>query len=330
MTRLLRSSVLIIVAFIYVIGSGACSSIPNTPALTPVTVQLQWTHQAQCAGFYAASQNGDYAAEGLAVTFMEGGAQVDNLTPVLDGRAQFGVAIAAQLITARALGQPLRAIAVEYRRSPIVFFALADSGITRPQDFAGKKIRAPVSVIATLQAMTSRVGITPDQYTAVDLPSDINLFKSGDVPVWSGYLNVFVFQVQQAGIKINVIYPDDYGVHFYADSIFARDDFIQAHPDLVTRFLRASLKGWTYAVENPDKIGPMVQKYNPQADPSLENARMTASLPLLNTGEDHIGWMKPEVWAGMEQTLRAQGVVTQSLDITQVYTLQFLQAIYGN
>jgi NitT/TauT family transport system substrate-binding protein len=321
---------MLLAAFVFGIGSGACASAPNTPALTSATVQLQWVHQAQFAGFYAADQKGRYAAEGLAVTFIEGGAQVDNLAPVLAGRTQFGVATAEQLIAARAKGQPLRAIAINYRRSPSVFITLAESGITRPQEFAGKKIRAPASVIATLQAMTARVGVTPDQYTVVDLPSDLTAFRSGEVPVWNAFLNTFVIQIQQAGIKINIIYPDDYGVHFYADCIFARDDFIAAHPDLVTRFLRATLQGWTYAVENPDKIGPLVQKYNPKADPNLENAKMTASLPLVNTGEDHIGWMKPGVWAAMEQTLRAQGVVTQSVDITQVYTLQFLQAIYGN
>ena len=64
-----------------------------------------------------------------------------------------------------------------------------------------------------------------------------------------------VVVVQRAGYKINLIYPDDYGVHFYGDTIFARDDFIAANPDLVRRFLRASLKGWTYAVENPAAAG---------------------------------------------------------------------------
>ena len=55
---------------------------------------------------------------------------------------------------------------------------------------------------------------------------------------------------------------------------------------------------------------------------------MAASLPLINTGEDHIGWMKPDLWAGMEKTLREQGVLTTPLDVTQVYTMQFLQEIY--
>jgi hypothetical protein len=68
--------------------------------------------------------------------------------------------------------------------------------------------------------------------------------------------------------------------------------------------------------------------YNPAADAALETSKMTASIPLVNTGEDFIGWMKPEVWAGMEQTLREQGVLTGPLDVTQVYTMQFLEEIY--
>jgi NitT/TauT family transport system substrate-binding protein len=75
-------------------------------------------------------------------------------------------------------------------------------------------------------------------------------------------------------------------------------------------------------------IGALVQKYNPNADAELENAKMIASIPLINTGEDHIGWMKSEVWSGMEKTLREQGLLTQPLDVTQVYTLQFLNEIF--
>ena len=55
---------------------------------------------------------------------------------------------------------------------------------------------------------------------------------------------------------------------------------------------------------------------------------MTASIPLVNTGEDFIGWMKPEIWSAMQQTLRDQGVLTKALNIEQVYTLQFLEEIY--
>jgi NitT/TauT family transport system substrate-binding protein len=314
---------------IIVVLSACNPAAKPTPALTPIMVQLQWTHQAEFAGFYTADQNGYYAAEGLAVTFVPGGATVDNLAPVLDGRAQFCVATAEQLIIARGEDKPLRAFATLFRRSATVFISLASSGITRPQDFAGKTIRAPAVLAATLHAMTTREGVTPDQYSEVaNLPTDVALFATGDVPVWGAYINTLLVMVQQAGIPINIIYPDDYGVHFYGDSLLATEDFIAKNPDLVLRFVRASLKGWKYALENPEKMGVMVQKYAPGADPSMENKKMIASLPLIDTGEDRLGWMKPEIWAGMEQTLRELGVLKQPVDAAQLYTMQFLEAIY--
>jgi NitT/TauT family transport system substrate-binding protein len=318
------------IVLLIVTSLAACAPATTpTTALTPVTVQFSFAHSAEFAGFYAAEQKGYFTAEGLQVTFVGGGPQVDFIAPVVNGSAQFGIAQPADLILARADGKPVRSIATIYRRSPIVFFTHADSGITRPQDFVGKKIRGALAGDQTLRAMMARVDIKPDQYEIVYLPSDVTLFASREVPVWVGFVNVFALEVQRAGYKINIIYPDDYGIHFYADVLITTDDLIAKNPDLVRRFTRAVLKGWTYAVENPMTIGALVQKYKLDADPALESAKMIASLPLVNTGEDYIGWMKPEIWAGMEKTLREQGVLTKPGDVTQVYTMQFLQEIYG-
>ncbi len=257
----------------------ACTptTAPAQP-LTPITVQLLWTHNAQFAGFYAAEKKGYYADEGLAVALLEGGPTVDYLTPIANGAAQFGDAGADELILARAVGKPLRVLATIYRRSPTAFVTLADLGITCPQDFVGKTIRITPQVAAPFHAMMARVGIRPDQYSEANLPSDLAPFASKQVPVWSVYMNNSAVTMQQAGYQLNFIYPDDYGVHFYADSIFTSDEFLAKNPDLVRRFVRATLKGWTYAVENPTVIGPLVLQYTPQADAALENAKMTAAL----------------------------------------------------
>ncbi|HSL44769.1 MAG TPA: ABC transporter substrate-binding protein [Anaerolineales bacterium] len=318
------------ILLLLVLGLPACQPASNNAApLTPVSVQLSFTHQAEFAGFYAAAQQGFYEEEGLDVTFLEGGPEVDFIAPVANGTAEFGVAQPADLILARAAGMPVRAIAVIYRRSPIVFFSLADSGITRPQDFVGKRIRSTTTIDRTLRAMMSRLDIAPDQYEIVYLPSNVAQFASGQVPVWGGLMNLFALEVQQAGHTINIIYPDDYGIHFYANTLITTDELIAADPDLVLRFTRATLNGWTYVVENPEAVGKFVQEYNPNADPQLEIEKMTASIPLVNTGEDFIGWMKPEVWAHIEQTLREQNVLTGLLRVEDVYTLQFLEEIYG-
>jgi len=318
---------LAILSLAAVLSLAGCAP-PPTPLPTPITVQLAWTHQAQFAGLYAAESNGLYAAEGLAVSFVEGGVEVDKLAPVLAGTAQFGVASADELILARSQGLPVRALATIFRRSPIIFVSDAKLNFTRPQDFVGKTIRVSANVVATLRAMMAWVGIGPDQYTVVYLPSDLALFDSGDVPVWGIFSSSFGVTLKQAGYQLNTVYPDDYGVHFYGDTLFTTDAYAAAHADQVLRFVRASLAGWTYAIENPEAMPAVVQQYAPAADPAIEDAQMLANLPLVNTGEDHIGWMKPDAWAAMAVTLRTQGVLTQTLDVTQVYTLQYLEEIY--
>jgi NitT/TauT family transport system substrate-binding protein len=319
--------VLILLIVFLIAGQPACNP-KASKTITPIMVQLSWSHWAEFAGLYAADQNGYYAAERLAVTFIQGGSNVNNLASVLDGRALFGIASAEQLIAARAQGKKLTALAAVYRRSPTVFFTLARSGITRPQEFAGKTIRVTNTYIPTLHAMLGKFGITPDQYREVNLPSDIAMFASGEVPIWGAYSNGMPILVQRAGYSINIIYPDDYGIHFYGDVIFATEQTVSQQPDLALRFVHASLKGWTYAIENPALAGQLVSAYEPKADLALENLKMTATLPLVNTGVDQLGWMKPETWTGMEQTLRQQGVLTAPLDINQVYTMQFLEEIY--
>ncbi len=301
-----------------------------TPAadLTEVTVQLKWLHQSQFAGFYAADQNGYYSEEGLKVNFIEGGPTLDLENSVLGGQAQFGITGAENLIAAREKGEALQAIAVIYRRNPLVFMTLADSGITRPQQFAGKKIQYNATTGLILHAMLANVGVLQGDYSEVDVGGDLEPFYSGQVQVWNAWINNEVLTAIADGYEINIIYPDDYGIHFYSDTLFATEDTISTRPDLVLRFLRATLKGWTYAIENPDLVATMISKYNPNTDLQHQSEQMTASLPLINTGQDHIGWMKLETWSGMEQTLREQGVLTAPLIVNNVFTMQFLEEIY--
>jgi NitT/TauT family transport system substrate-binding protein len=309
------------------ISMSACG-LRQSAALTPVSVQLSWTHQAQFAGFYAADQKGYYGDEGLAVTFLEGGPSMVLMDGVVNGKAQFGVLPAEQVILARASGQPVKAIGAVFQRSPRVYVALAGSGIRSQYDFAGKTISINKGGLPLLLAMMKRIGITPEQYNVVDNTADMQTFYDGKMDVRSVYLTNEVVAARNAGYHLNIIYPDDYGIHNYADTIYTTDALIAANPELALRFLRATLKGWTYAIEHPQEAGALVTRYQPETDGKLENDKMAASLPLVNNGEDPIGWMQAEIWNGMEKMLREQGVLTQTLDVQQTYTMQFLDGIY--
>ena len=295
----------------------------------PIILQLPWTHQATYGGFYVADQRGYYAAEGLKVQYLEGGPKADPITPVLDGRAQFGVTGAAELLIARAAGKPVRAVATIFRRSPVVFIAKAESGIASPEDFVGKTIRLTSVDATSFHAMMKRVGIASDQFRVVNLPSDVKRFAAGEADVWSLYVNGLAVVLEQAGFKLNYIYPDDYGVHFYADTLFTTDSTVAAKADLVLRFTRASLKGWNVAVAEPNIVGPMVRVYSAKVDPAAETLKMKASQALVNTGEDRIGWMKEKRWSDMAAMLQEEALMPGAVKAADVFTLRFLREIYG-
>jgi NitT/TauT family transport system substrate-binding protein len=311
---------------ISLLGQSGCQRQSSTPP-TPITVQLKWNHSAQFAGLYAAQDQGYYAEEQLDVRFLEGGGIVDLITPVVNGAADFGMVSGMEVVLGAAGGDPIQAIAVIYRRTPFVYFASTDSGINRPEDFAGKTIQVPPRSRPIFYTILSHVGLTP-QDTIESQQTGLAPFYAGEVDVAVGYITTQVPEVRRQGYDLNVIFPDDYGVHIYDDTLFTTSDLIANNPDLALRFVRATLRGWTYALEHPDEAAALVQQYNPEANVANEIEALVASVPYVNTGEDYIGWMSQQTWNEMAETFRQHGVLTRTVEIESIYTMQFLEEIY--
>jgi len=294
-----------------------------------VSVQLKWVHQAQFAGFYVAQERGYYADENIEVSFIEGGPGIEPVEQVVIGQADFGVGAPEAILMRGSQGEPLVAIATIYRRNPLAFVALADSGIGRPADFLGR-IAAIASSDGELQfaAMMRRLGLDINQVRIVPYSYDYSPFCSGEVDITIGSATGGLIRLRQQGYQVNLIWPSDYGVHLYADTLMTTDQLIAENPDLVTRFLRATLRGWREAIEDPETAATITLKYAKEADAELQTQMMEASLPLIHTGKDHIGWMRAEVWQGMHDILLEQGILEGTLDVGDVYTMEFLESIY--
>lgn len=312
-----------------------CSVSEQAKPPDEVRVQLKWVHQAQFAGFYVAREKGYYAKENIKVTFLEGGQGIDIAQRVVSGDADFGVLTPEFIYVQRSRGVPLTAIAAIYRRSAAVFVSLADSGIVRPSDFMGKTVAAgdPAgsqkdletqfhSMMKKLALDVSRVNIVPydPAYTA---------FYKGEVEVTPCYSTGGLIKMRRKGLKLNLIWPSDYGIHFYSDTLATTERLISEKPDLVTRFLRATLRGWQEAMEDYRQAVNITLKYAQAPDPELQTAMMEAMLPLVHTGEDRIGWMKAGVWQDMYGILREENLLAGPIDVNRAYTMQFLKAIYG-
>jgi len=313
-----------------IIMSG-CSRKVEKP-LDKVTVQLAGAHSSRFAGLYAAEQKGFYTEEGIELTLQpcNNDTTADTISAVIDGRADFGIHRAGALLNSVAQGSAITTIAVIFRHDPRVFITMPGSGITRPREFPGHTIRAlaPGTGEITWQAMMSRLGLDPDSVTQITAGPDLSPFLSGKIDIWPCYLTDEVLTLRKRGYDVNIILPDNYGVHLYGDSLFAGDRLIDEDPGLVLRFLRATLRGWQWAIKNIEEAGMLSLKYDPAMDAAHQAAVMRTGSPLIYNGDGPIGSMRADVWQGMQQMLLEQGILVEPVEPDRVFTMEFLQKIY--
>ncbi len=268
-----------------------------------VTVQLKWIHQNQAAGLYAADQKGFHAEENIDVDFKPGGPGISIdmvIAEFISGESTFAIRGGDEFHQARAEGKPIVAIAVIYQRNPWVYMSLQATGIKQPQDLVGKRLMvAPQAGIQHL-VFLDKVGIDPSSIEiAPDYERGMTRLTSGQIDV---QLSVGVgprLEFEEKGYELNYIWVEEYGIHFYADTIAAAEQLIQQDPDLVERFLRAPMKGWRYAIENPAEAVDMTLQHNATLDRDHQVGMMAAHTPITHTGKAEIGWMENSVWEQM-------------------------------
>ena len=296
-----------------------------------VTVQLKWIHQAQFAGMYAADKKGFYAEENIDVTLNPGGTDIlpdQVVADLVSGEADFAITGGDLLLPARSRGEPIVAIAVVFQRNPYVYVSLQGSGIERPQDLVGKKVMVAPDAEFQHQALLRKLGIAPTAIEQVPYERDVTPLVTGQVDAHMVYRTATGLAFEETGHELNWIWMEDYGIHFYADTIVANEALVEQNPDLVERFLRATLKGWRYAIENPDEAVDLTLQYDPALGRDRQARMMAAQTPLIHTGEVNIGWMRAEVWEGMHDILLDQAILDEPVDLDEVFTMEFLQKVY--
>lgn len=300
-----------------------------------VSLKLKWLHQAQFAGNYVAQEKGFYKDEGLKVNIKPFSFEDPTIKSVSEGRDTFGITGADELVLARSKGVPIKAIAVIYKINPVVAYSLKSSGITKPQDFVGKTVgieRAgdgtEINIGILYSAMMSRLGIDRSKIKEVTIGYDAKELLAGKTDVSTGYIINEPHQVIEALGDVNTILMADYGVNMYADVIFATEETIKSKPQLVERFLRATLRGWQYAVENNQEAVDITLKYATTSTNKHESYMLEKSIPLISTIDSRLGWMEAKQWDQVQDTLIKQKVLLKPIDINSAYTMQFLEKIY--
>ncbi|NDV24691.1 PAS domain S-box protein [Desulfovibrio sp. JC022] len=222
--------------------------------LDKITLQLKWFHQFQFAGYYAALEKGFYEDEGLDVTIIERDLRHNPIDQVLAGNADFGVSN-SEVLLHYLNGKRLVLLASVYQHSPLVFISKTKPLIHTAQELKGKNVlMSSASQDIELKVMLERAGISFSDINLIDrfaVPED---YFDPEIDVIAAYSTNQPYYLTKEDESYSIIYPYTHGIDFYGDTLFTSRAQLDKHPERTNKFLKASLKGWKYALENPEEI----------------------------------------------------------------------------
>ncbi len=285
--------------------------------LEKVSIQLKWFYQYQFAGVMVAKEKGFYEDVGLDVSIKERDPKKNNITQVVNGDSEYGVADSV-ILRYRAEGHPVKVIATIFQHNAMVLMSKKESGIVSPYEMKGKNISFQEglddSIISSLLAFAH---LDQDDYVKKPMDFTHMNFVRGEIDISEAYISIEPYWLKKRhNIDVNIIDPKNYGIDFYGDLIFTTQKEIQEHPQRVKNFKEATLKGWEYALQNPDEtIKIILEKYNTRAltyEQLLYEARITENL--IATKFIPLGDVKKERFQILADLYQGRGLSKEKLD----------------
>jgi NitT/TauT family transport system substrate-binding protein len=331
--KLNKTTLVFIFAVIFLLAAiSGCATqevVPSEPQLDSVTLQLQWVTQAQFAGYYVALDKGFYEEEGIDITIKPGGPDILPVDSIVSGTADFGTGLLADVIVAIQKGTPLVSIGQIQQSNGLLLIAKATSGISEPQDFLGKQVGVWLgSWQAQFDALVAKEGIKPEDFTLVSQGFSMDSFLNDELDVASAMIYNEYHVVLESGMspdEINIIDYADYGLDFPGDVLMTSKRLTEENPDLVTRMVRASIRGWQYAVENPEETVDIVLKYDKPGIQTREHqlSMMNEITKLVQVTVRPIGFSDRADVRRTIDTLFSYGIIEETLEPEQVFTNEF-------
>ncbi len=266
-------------------------------AADDLTLQLKWVTQAQFAGYYAALENGFYEEEGLNVTIKPGGPDIAPTQVLAGGGADVVIDWMPSALAAREKGLPLVNIAQPFKRSGMMLTCRADSGIRTPQDFPGHTLGVwffgnEYPFLAWMSILGIPTDGSPGGVTVLKQGFNVDPILNGQADCVSTMTYNEYWQIIDAGLKPEDLVTfkyEDQGVATLEDGLYVLEDRLKdpAFEDQLVRFVRASMKGWKWAEENPDEAAMIVLEYDETgAQTEKHQKRMMGEVAKLTAGSD--------------------------------------------
>lgn len=311
-----------------------------TPAaaetLDKVSFGTNWVAEAEHGGFFQALADGTYRRYGLDVTIVPGGPNVNNRILLIAGKLDFFMtANTLQSFDAVANKVPVVAVAAMFQKDPQVFLAHPESKVAKLEDLKPLTLFVSKEGIGSyFPWLKSDYGFSEDKvkpYTFNAQP-----FLADPKSAMQGYVSSEPYAVEKrAGFKPTVLLLADYGFDAYSTLIETRLNLVDSKPDLVQRFVDASIVGWYNYLYGDNKPGnDMIKKLNPDMTDELlaYSVKAMRDHGIVDSGDavkDGIGAMSDARMASFFDKMVRAGVVRRDIDYRKAYTLRFINKGVG-
>jgi NitT/TauT family transport system substrate-binding protein len=323
----------LMLTFIAVALLAACTpqvtptQAPSPTPLVHIKLPMGYIPNVQYAPFYVAVERGYFKDAGIEVEF-DYSSETDGVQLVGANQLQFSLVSGEQVLLARAQGLPVVYVMAWYQRYPISIISRSDKGIHTPQDLKGKKIGLPGLYGANyigLRALLFNAGLKETDVTLDSIGfTQVEAFATDRDDAVVGYAANEPVVLHYKGYDLSEIRVADY-VQLASNGILTNETTITQNPDLVRRFVAATLKGIEDTLIDPDAAYEICKKYVEnldQTDPTVQKQVLGTSIEMWRAPV--LGVSDPAAWENMQKTLLEMGLYTQAVDLSKSFTNEFL------
>lgn len=304
---------------------GCAGETGPTADLTHVRLPMGFIPDPQYAPFYVAVDKGYYAEAGFSLEF-DYSFETDGVALVGAGQLPFAIVSGEQVVLARAQGLPVVYVMEWFARFPIAVVSKAEAGITEPADLVGRNVGLPGFFGASY---VGYVGLlSANNLTQADVDANeigfnqVESLLSDQSEAVVVYANNEPVQLQAQGIDVNIIYVADF-IDMVANGIITNEMAIAEDPEMVQRFVTATMRGLQDALANPAEAYEISKKFVEGLGDERMNV-LEATLPMWQA--DPLGMSDPAAWENTERVLLEMGFLDAPLaDLEAAFTNQFVE-----
>ena len=306
-------------------------------AAEKITFSLNWLPYGLHYGIFVAEAQGYYTKAGLDVTIQRGYGSGDTVKRTTAGTADIGMADMASVIVGRSNGLKVKQVAVVLDRSADAIFFVKGMGINTPKDLPGHSLGAAAgeTSLNLLPVFAVNAGFDSQKIEIVNLtpPAKFPALVSKKVASIVAFRTeepAIMSAAQKAGVQVGRFLFSDFNVDYYSIGIIVSDETLAKRPDMVKRFVEATMHGYAFAIKNPEAAANAFAKRFRESSRDLTLAQWKITMEHMVTDRSRANGLGYIDRGKMQHTLdliRKYQNVKEDIKVDDIYSMNYLSKV---